>query len=126
MTNGLRFIDPLPPAARPVAIRPLVHDPIVVPAPARSPRKFSEGLDTVLTVLYCGFWLLVAVYSAATSVQENDAPYLLLTSTASLNIFLYKLTGKTRGELNKTFIKRVKRTFPYLLCGAIAAGASSA
>jgi hypothetical protein len=78
--------------------------------------------DQAAWILYGGFWLVVAVYSATIAWSENDPRYLLLTSTASLNIFLFRLTGQTRDEINRVARRTVKRQFPYIFWGAFAAG----
>lgn len=91
-------------------------------APDRTRAGCLQAIDRLVWWLYGGFWLFVAIYSAATAVETGEPRYLLLTSTASLNIFLYKLTGKTRGEIDKRLKSQVKRRLPYLACGAVAAG----
>ena len=123
-TSGLQFEDPLIPVvpASPVAVSSHTQ-----PTPAlvvvRAPLGFVGVLDIITWVLYGGFWLGIAIFSAATAALENEPRYLLLTSTASLNIFLYKLTGETRSELNRQARHVFKKNIPYLVSGAIAAGA---
>lgn len=122
-TQGLQFDDPLlsVPPLPPVTMS-FHTQPAPVPAPARASLGLIDVVDKIAWCLYGGFWLVVAVFSAATAAQENEPRYLLLTSTASLNILLYKLTGRTRSELNKRARRAVKKKIPYLLCGAIAGG----
>jgi hypothetical protein len=114
MTNGRRFDEPIPSATRP--------SPAAPAAPAPASLSFWEFVGKAAVVLYCGSWLVVAIYAASTAYQENQPKYLMLASTASMNVFLYKLTGKTRSELKKSFRAAVKPKIPYLFCGALAAG----
>ena len=116
LTNGRPFTDQLSPA-NPSPLTPTA-------APDRTRGGCLSAINKLAWWLYGGFWLFVAIYSAATAVEENEPRYLLLTSTASLNIFLYKLTGKTRGEINRQLKAKVKlkQRLPYLVCGAVAAG----
>jgi hypothetical protein len=114
MTNGIRFDELVPSTPR--------HRPAQAPAPARASPSFWEFVGKAAVVLYCGSWLFVAIYAASTAYQENEPKYLMLASTASMNVFLYKLTGKTRSELKQSFRATVKPKIPYLFCGALAAG----
>ena len=77
--------------------------------PVRGSLRFVDALDTIAWVLYGGFWLVVAIFSATMAASENEPRYLLLTSTASLNIFLYKVTGQTRSDLNRRAAAQPRR-----------------
>lgn len=122
-TNGIQFDDPWMPATAATSVTPSLHPQatrgrVSVPEPI----GFFDVIDTIGWVLYGGFWLTVAIFSAAIAARENEPRYLLLTSTASLNILLFKLTGRTRSELNRRAGRAVKRNISYLVGGAIAAG----
>lgn len=113
MNDGVRFDELVPSPA------PLVAQSS---APARASLSFWEFVGKAAVVLYCGSWLFVAIYAALMAYQENQPKHLMLASTASMNVFLYKLTGKTRSELKQSFRAAMKPKIPYLLCGALAAG----
>ena len=122
-THGLQLDDPLAAAAPPqVPVFVPPHQMGTAWSPVSALLAIVDARNTMAWVLYGGFWLVVAIYSASTAAIEDDPRHLLLTATASLNILLFRLTGRTRSELNRRAARAVRRNLPYLVCGAIAAG----
>lgn len=113
-TSGHRFEDPIMQVVDPPPIYPQAP-------PARTFSEVFRLISRVITIVYCGGWLFVAVDSAVTAKRENSPLDLASTFTALLNIVLF-ITGKTRAELGKGFVATVKVMLPFVLCGAIAAG----
>lgn len=114
--TGLTWVPlPAPPSAPQAASRPIYPPapaPVYANAPDRTSRGFVHTFNTFFKVVYCGFWVIVAAYSLSL-VQEHDEPrWLLLTSTASLNVLVFMMTGETRAEIRK-------RLFPNLDLKAI-------
>ena len=127
MTDGLRFYDPLAsPVHQPAQTLPAKIDRLGPPVPRRSPRGFWDVVDRVAVGTYCCFWLIIAVASAAVAGQEHEPRLLLLTSTASMNIFLFMLTGKKRKQLREQLrngaMIALKKALPFAICGALTVG----
>ncbi|WP_158305685.1 MULTISPECIES: DUF2510 domain-containing protein [unclassified Nocardioides] len=114
--NGVQF------AESGQAFRPM-------PSSARLPedhksKGFWDVVDTFGTLVsrlaFSGwviFWLILAIWSAWVAWHESEPKLLLLTATASANVFSYKLTGTSWKTLKKRLTK-----LPYVICGVVAAG----
>lgn len=72
--------------------------------------------------VYCGSWLIVAIYSAYVAWTQNEPRFLILTSTASMNALVFTLTGETRSKLRKLIVPNFTRGVAYLVCGLVALG----
>jgi hypothetical protein len=124
--TGLNWVPlptPTPPRqAAPPPMSPPAPPPMYSHAPSRTPRGFLHTLKKISAVLYCGFWVIVAAYSAS-AAQEHDEPrWLILTSTASLNILVFMVTGETRAELRKRLVPNLdlKAMLVAIFCGLVA------
>lgn len=80
-----------------------------------------SSIGRIATVVYCGTWFIIALYSLSIVLTENDPRWLALTATASGNVFAYKL-NMTYGELKRRLRKDLKATILYLAAGAVLAG----
>jgi hypothetical protein len=118
-TNGKHFNDPGPSA---IPAAPKVSAPVF--GPPRRRRRAPRGRwdDPVGSVLFCGFWLIIAVISAATAVTEDDPAYFRLTGSAAINIGLFLLTGKARSEVRRGVLAALADRSWYIAAGAVLAG----
>lgn len=80
-----------------------------------------SSIGRIATFLYCGSWFVVALYSLSVVVTEDDPRWLVLTATASGNVFAYKL-NMTYGELKRRLRKEMKAKMLYATAGAVLAG----
>lgn len=113
-SNGHRFHDPLTVAAHPPQVAPMVL--------SLKPRLGFWDVATKVSILgWVIVWFAIAVGSAALAWQDHNPKWLWLTSTASANVFAYKLTGKSWREVQKAF-RAIAKPIPYVVFGAVAAG----
>lgn len=117
LTNGRHSDDPM---TSPVS-SPAKSPPVRPLELLRSARDFWSSIRTVATVLYCGSWFLVALYSVSVAASEGNPRYLILTATASGNVFAYKL-NMTYSELKRQLTKEFKAKILFVAAGAVLAG----
>jgi len=118
-TNGKHYNDPGP--SVPTAVTP-ASKPVFGPLPPRRRPRRGRWDDTIGAVLFCGFWVVVALISAEMAITDGDPDLFRLTGSAAINIVLFALTGKTRGEVRKGVLSALADRSWYIAAGAILAG----